>query len=86
MSKNRGKSKLSKTVIFRMPINMFFIVKNHWEPSFTDNLRMTDISKACCLPPSRSKCFIYLIVFLSMVIYLVGNTMKNNIYLAEINY
>jgi hypothetical protein len=23
-----------------MPINMFFIVKNHWEPSFTDNLRI----------------------------------------------
>jgi hypothetical protein len=22
-----------------MPINMFFIVKNHWEPSFTDNLQ-----------------------------------------------
>jgi hypothetical protein len=21
-----------------MPINMFFIVKNHWEPYFTDNL------------------------------------------------
>jgi hypothetical protein len=23
-----------------MPINMFFIVKNIWEPSFTDNPRM----------------------------------------------
>jgi hypothetical protein len=22
---------------YSMPINMFFIVKNHWEPSFTDN-------------------------------------------------
>jgi hypothetical protein len=22
-----------------MPINIFFIVKNHWEPSFTDNPR-----------------------------------------------
>jgi hypothetical protein len=22
-----------------MPINMFFIVKNHWEPSFKDNPR-----------------------------------------------
>jgi hypothetical protein len=21
-----------------MPINMFFIVKNHWQPYFTDNL------------------------------------------------
>jgi hypothetical protein len=24
---------------YSMPINMFFIVKNHWEPSFTDNPR-----------------------------------------------
>jgi hypothetical protein len=24
---------------YPMPINMFFIVKNHWEPSFTDNPR-----------------------------------------------
>jgi hypothetical protein len=26
---------------YSMPINMFFIVKNHWEPYFTDNLRIT---------------------------------------------
>jgi hypothetical protein len=26
---------------YSMPINMFFIVKNHWEPSFTDNPRIT---------------------------------------------
>jgi hypothetical protein len=25
---------------YSMPINMFFIVKNHWEPYFTDNLRI----------------------------------------------
>jgi hypothetical protein len=25
---------------YSMPINMFFIVKNHWEPSFTDNPRI----------------------------------------------
>jgi hypothetical protein len=24
---------------YSMPINMFFIVKNYWEPSFTDNPR-----------------------------------------------
>jgi hypothetical protein len=24
---------------YSMPINMFFIVKNHWEPSFMDNPR-----------------------------------------------
>jgi hypothetical protein len=25
---------------YSMPINMFFIVKNHWEPSFADNPRV----------------------------------------------
>jgi hypothetical protein len=29
-----------------MPINMFFIVKNHWEPSFTDNLHPTRGNRA----------------------------------------
>jgi hypothetical protein len=30
-----------------MPINMFFIVKNHWEPYFTDNPRIkTDLGEA----------------------------------------
>jgi hypothetical protein len=24
---------------YSMPINMFFIVKNHWQPYFTDNPR-----------------------------------------------
>jgi hypothetical protein len=28
---------------YSMPINMFFIVKNHWEPYFTDNLQHTCI-------------------------------------------
>jgi hypothetical protein len=28
---------------YSMPINMFFIVKSHWEPSFTDNPRRIGI-------------------------------------------
>jgi hypothetical protein len=33
---------------YSMPINMFFIVKNHWQPYFTDNPRTsaTDRSHA----------------------------------------
>jgi hypothetical protein len=38
---------------YSMPINMFFIVKNHWEPYFTDNPR---ISTTLCL--SIGKCLI----------------------------
>jgi hypothetical protein len=38
MSKNSGKSKLSKNVLFNA-INMFFIVKIHWKPYFTDDPR-----------------------------------------------
>jgi hypothetical protein len=30
---------------YSMPINMFFIVKNHWEPYFTDSLRRNDLWK-----------------------------------------
>jgi hypothetical protein len=36
MSKNRGKSKLSKNVLFNANKHDF-IVKNHWEPYFTGN-------------------------------------------------
>jgi hypothetical protein len=32
---------------YSMPINMFFIVKNHWEPSFTDNPRTLYQSVIC---------------------------------------
>jgi hypothetical protein len=28
-----------------MPINMFFFVKNHWEPYFTDNPRRLLVGK-----------------------------------------
>jgi hypothetical protein len=28
-----------------MPINMFFIVKNHWQPYFTDNPRIYVLTK-----------------------------------------
>jgi hypothetical protein len=38
MSKNRGKSKLSKTVLFNANKHVF-IVKNHWDPYFTDHPR-----------------------------------------------
>jgi hypothetical protein len=30
-------------VYYSMPINMFFIVKIHWEPYFADNPRRMDI-------------------------------------------
>jgi hypothetical protein len=29
---------------YSMPINMCFIVKYHWEPYFTDNLRMSAVT------------------------------------------
>jgi hypothetical protein len=34
-----GKSLSFPKMYYSMPINMFIIVKNHWEPSFTDNPR-----------------------------------------------
>jgi hypothetical protein len=36
-----GESLSFPKLYYLMPINMFFIVKNHWEPSFTDNLRIS---------------------------------------------
>jgi hypothetical protein len=29
---------------YSMPVNMFFIVKNHWQPYFTDNPRNMYVS------------------------------------------
>lgn len=40
MLKNRKKSKLFPKMYYSMPINMFFIMKNHWEPYFSDNPRI----------------------------------------------
>jgi hypothetical protein len=34
-----GESLSFPKVYYSMPINMFFIVKNHWQPYFTDNPR-----------------------------------------------
>jgi hypothetical protein len=35
-----GESLSFPKMCYSMPINIFFIVKNHWEPSFTDNPRI----------------------------------------------
>jgi hypothetical protein len=35
-----GESLRFPKMYYSMPINMFFIVKNHWEPSFTDSPRI----------------------------------------------
>jgi hypothetical protein len=32
-----GESLSFQKMHYSMPINMFFIVKNHWQPYFTDN-------------------------------------------------
>jgi hypothetical protein len=43
---------------YSMPINIFFIVKNHWEPYFTDNLRkITDLFQVVvqCVSKSTTK-------------------------------
>jgi hypothetical protein len=44
-----------------MPINMFFIVKNHWEPYFMDNLCtsacMRTLSGRCSRVVETTMCF-----------------------------
>jgi hypothetical protein len=36
-----GESLSFPKMYYSIPINMFFIVKNHWQPYFTDNPRRT---------------------------------------------
>jgi hypothetical protein len=47
---------------YSMPINMFFIAKNHWEPSFTDNPRIFQWILPQSSSPMRATRLVHLII------------------------
>jgi hypothetical protein len=44
-----GESLSFPKMYYSMLINMFFIVKNHWQPYFMDNPRISEFILKCCL-------------------------------------